>query len=434
MTNSPVVGIILAGGKGSRLYPLTKNRSKPAVPIAGKFRLIDIPISNCLHSEVRKIFVLTQFRSESLNRHISRTYSMPPVSSGFVRLLAAEQTLERPGHTDWYQGSADAVRQNLSHLWHKHVSEFIILGGDHLYRMDYRKMLRYHRKHKADITLGVCPVAAEQSFRFGAIKTAESGQVVDYVEKPTDPHLVHELRTPPAFFKQFGVTTAHELIGSMGIYVFSKKALVDILKERTEADFGGGIFPPVALDKRYRTFAYFFNSYWEDIGTIRTFFDAMINLTKPNPKFDFYDSEMPIFTRPRFLPGVKIKNSHCINSILCEGARIENARIVDSIVGIRSIIQSGCRLSRVVLGGADYYGIGEEYDQIDKPNKAPGIGKNCVIEDAIIDKNAHIGNNVKILRRNRPKTLVETEHYVIKDGIVIIPKNEVIPANMKIVF
>ena len=429
--NRSIIGVILAGGKGRRLWPLTQKRAKPAVPIAGKFRLIDIPISNCLHSEIKKIFVLTQFESESLNRHIAQTYNLPPITRGFVQILVARQTLE---HRDWFQGSADAVRQNLTYLWDKHADYYVILSGDQLYRMNYQKMVKFHIKNKADITIGVYPVEKKDSSRFGIIRIDEKGRVLDYREKPHPEQLPEKMESPVPARPKNGSKPPTRLLGSMGIYVFSKYVLFDVLNRQNDADFGGGIFPPVALDDRIRTFGYYFDNYWEDIGTIKTFFDAMIDLTNPKPQFNFYDREMPIFTHPRFLPGAKITDSHLRNSILCEGAIIHQAAIEHSIIGIRSIVRANSQLSRVVMMGADYYEAGEEYDQTNGSCSEIGIGHNCVIEDAIIDKNAYVGDNVKILRGNRPEKMLEEANYVIKDKVVIIPKNVYIPANTVIRF
>jgi glucose-1-phosphate adenylyltransferase len=430
MPQREVIGVILAGGKGSRLWPLTQLRSKPAVPIAGRFRLIDIPISNCLHSEIRKIFVLTQFNSESLNRHLAQTYSMPAITMGFVQILAAQQT---GGHFDWYQGSADAVRQNLAYLWNKNTEYYVILSGDQLYRMDYQKLLAFHIEKKADITISGYPIAAWQSHRFGIIKPDLNGQIVDYLEKPENSEEIRSRFGCAKAFQTAGLKTNHELLGSMGIFIFSKNVLFEILNNRADADFGSGIFPGILPENRYRFFTYYFDGYWEDIGTIATFFNAMIDLTRPQPKFDFYDSYQPIFTHPRFLPGVKLTNSYFDNSILCEGAIIKQAQVYDSIVGIRSIIREHTKLSRVVMMGADYYHTGADYEPTLTSHGQIGIGRNCVIEDAIIDKNAVIGNNVKILRGNRPEKLVDAGNYVIKDRIVIIPKNAQLPDDTEIV-
>lgn len=429
MPQREVIGVILAGGKGSRLWPLTQLRSKPAVPIAGRFRLIDIPISNCLHSDIRKIFVLTQFNSESLNRHLAQTYSMPSITMGFVQILAAQQTGE---HFDWYQGSADAVRQNLAYLWNANTEYYVILSGDQLYRMDYQKLLAFHIEKKADITISGYPIAGWQSHRFGLMKPDSNGQIVEYLEKPVVTGEIQARFGCASLFQAAGLRTNHDLLGSMGIFVFSKKVLFEILNSRTDADFGGGIFPEIVANRRYRIFSYYFDGYWEDIGTIATFFTAMIDLTRPKPKFDFYHSQKPIFTHPRFLPGVKVSQSYFENSILCEGAIIKQAQIYNSIVGIRSIIRAQSKLSRVVMMGADYYHSGADYEPNHTGHGKIGIGRNCIIEDAIIDKNAVIGNNVKILRGKRPDKLVDAGNYVIKDRIVIIPKNAHLPDDTEI--
>lgn len=419
--SEPIIGIILAGGEGTRLWPLTQNRSKPAVPIAGKFRLIDIPISNCLHSEIRKIFILTQFNSESLNRHIAQSYSMPTIWPGFIQILAAQQTRER---SEWYQGTADAVRQHLINLSDRDTNYYIILAGDQFYRMDYRKIVKFHKSKKADITICVSPVYYDQLHRFGVLKLDEQDRVVEYVEKPRHEDNIEYLKIAHEFFKRHHIKAEHrEFLASMGIYVFSKKVLFDVLKNEEHADFAGGIFPELIYHHPYNIYAYTFDGYWEDIGTIRAFFDAMLNLTLPVPPFNFYDARAPIFTHPRFLPGAKIQECKSRNSIICEGAIIQHAEIYDSVVGIRSIIRDKSYLSRVIMMGADYYEFIEEYDQEPQNKIQIGIGQNCLIEEAIIDKNACIGNNVKILKQNRPDNLDEIKGCVIKNGIVIVPKN-----------
>lgn len=414
------IAIILAGGKGSRLWPLTEKRSKPAVPIAGKFRLIDIPISNCLHSEIRKIYILTQFNSESLNSHVSQTYSLPPISNGFVKILAAQQTLE---DSNWYQGTADAVRQHMATIWNHHANDYVVLGGDHLYKMDYTEMLETHHRHKADITFGVVPVPPEQASRFGIVKVNKKGQLTDFIEKPQDPDTLPDYESPVEAFEQFNVSPNNRLLGSMGIYVFSREVLFEILKKRDDHDFGGGIFPNAALDGTYKAVAHYFNGYWEDIGTIPSFFDAMIELTQPKPRFDFYDAARPFFTHPRYLPGAIFRDTMTSDSIICEGAILNKAQISNSIIGIRSVIGENSRLDRVVMMGADEYLNEVSFEKGGCKCSKVGIGRNCQIEDAIIDKNAHIGNNVKILRQNRRTDEFKSPQYVIKDGIVIIPKN-----------
>ena len=419
------IGIILAGGKGTRLWPLTEKRSKPAVPIAGKFRLIDIPISNCLHSEIRKIYILTQFNSESLNSHVAQTYSLPPISNGFVQILAAQQTLE---HSNWYQGTADAVRQHMATIWDHHARDYVILGGDHLYKMDYSEMLDTHHRNKADITFGVVPVPPEQASRFGIVKINDEGRIIDFIEKPQNPDALSALESPVKAFEQFNIPPANQLLGSMGIYVFSRDILFEILKNRDNADFGGGIFPAAALDGTYKAVAHYFNGYWEDIGTIPSFFEAMIELTQPTPRFDFYDAARPFFTHPRYLPGAIFSDTVARDSVICEGAILRKAQISNSIIGIRSIIRENSRLDRVVMMGADEYFNGISFEKAHNKCTDVGIGRNCQIEDAIIDKNAYIGDDVKILRQDRSSGETRTPHYVIKDGIVIIPKNACITA------
>ena len=416
-----ITGIILAGGKGTRLWPLTQSRSKPAVPIAGKFRLIDIPISNCLHSEIRKIFILTQFNSESLNRHIAQSYSMPTIWPGFIAILAAQQTRER---SEWFQGTADAVRQHLMNLVDRDTNYYIILAGDQLYRMDYRKIITFHKSKQADITICASPVHHSQLHRFGVLKIDVRDRIVEYVEKPCQEDNIEYLKLPREFFQRYRIEANHrEFLASMGIYVFSKNVLFDVLKNEDHANFAGGIFPELIYRHQYNIYAHTFDGYWADVGTIQSFFEAMLSLTQPLPPFNFYETGAPIFTHPRFLPGAKIQECKSKNSIICEGAIIDHAEIYDSIVGIRSIIRNNSRLSRVIMMGADYYQFGAEYGQ-QLQNEIPiGIGQNCQIEDAIIDKNACIGDEVKILKRNRPENMEEIEGCVIKDGIVIVPKN-----------
>ncbi|MBN1351028.1 glucose-1-phosphate adenylyltransferase [candidate division KSB1 bacterium] len=426
----PVTGIILAGGKGTRLYPLTRDRSKPAVPIAGKFRLIDIPISNCLHSDIRKIFILTQFNSESLNRHIAQSYSMPAIWPGFIQILAAEQRLE---HTEWFQGTADAVRQNLMYLWDKDTKYYIVLSGDQLYRMDYDNMLEFHKLKKANITICVAPVLRKHVSRFGILNVNGDGQVTDYVEKPAQGSDLEILKANAEYRSSHGIKEQQgEFLASMGIYIFTKEILFDLLETKMQADFAGGIFPYEVYAKKYTIYAHPFTGYWEDIGTIRTFFDTMLTLTTPVPPFNFYDANAPVFTHPRFLPGAKIHACTMNNAIVCEGAIIQHSEIFDSIIGIRSIIRDHARLSRVVMMGADYYQFGNEYYHQCNNDMQLGIGRGSNIEDAIIDKNACIGDSVQIVNLNRPANLDNIYGCVIKDGILIVPKNACIPDGTRI--
>lgn len=417
-----VTAVIMAGGQGSRLYPLTKMRSKPAVPIAGRFRLIDIPISNCIHSDYRRIFVLTQFASESLHRHIFLTYRFDAFHNDFVTLLSAQQTLDS---RDWYQGTADAVRQNLNFL-EGQGDLVLILSGDHLYRMDYRKFVDHHLAAGADLTISVTPVTAAQAPDFGVMKIAGDGRIVEFREKPKDPADLEEMRVPDSVFDNFGVPAAGRThLASMGIYVFNWKVLKEALESDNSEDFGRQIIPEAIRSRR--VFAHFFDGYWEDIGTIPSFFEANLNLTQPLPKFNFYDEKKPIFTHARFLPGSKILGSEVLYSILCEGSIINRSRIHHSIVGIRSRVEEGVVLERTVVMGADFFESKEEKARNEAAGVPPiGIGRNCEIRNAIIDKNARIGNGVKLVNARGVKD-EKADHYCIVNGIIVIPKNAVIP-------
>jgi len=416
-----VVTAILAGGPGKRLYPLTKKRSKPAVPIAGRFRLIDIPISNCINSGMRKIFVLTQFMSESLHRHIFLTYRFDNFSKDFITILSAQQTLESP---EWYQGTADSVRQNLRFL--QDWDLVLILSGDHLYRMDYNKFIDFHLKKKADISISVYPVHYDQAPQFGVMKVNESGEIIDFHEKPKEPNQLDQMKVPEEVFQQFKLEAAGRThLASMGVYLFNREVLKELL-ERTEfEDFGRDVVP--FSIKQKKVYAYFFDGYWAEIGTIRSFYEANIALTETLPQFNFYDEERPIFSRARFLPGCKILSSEVNNSVLCEGSIINRSKIDHSIIGIRSRIGDNSVIERTVMMGADFFETVEQFSQNDKKSTPHiGIGSNCEIREAIIDKNARIGKGVKLVNA-RGVSDETAENYVIKDGIIVIPKNEIIP-------
>jgi glucose-1-phosphate adenylyltransferase len=425
MASKPnVVSVILAGGQGTRLYPLTKYRSKPAVPIAGKFRLIDIPISNCIHSGYRQVFILTQFAAESLHRHIFMTYRFSIFTKNFITILSAQQTLE---NRDWYQGTADAVRQNMPFI-ESHGDYVLILSGDHLYRMDYSKFVDYHIQKKADITIGVLPVTRERANQLGIMKVDEDSRIVTFYEKPKDDALLDDLAVSEKVFEQQGVDSkGRSHLGSMGIYVFNKSVLKELLVGTSYSDFGKEVIPFAISNKN--VFAYFFDGYWEDIGTIRAFFNAHLDLTSPLPAFNFYDEDMPIFTHPRFLPGAKVLNANTSNVIMCEGSIINPSVIKDSIIGLRMIIGNNCKLERVITMGADFYETEEEKaSNREKGIPDVGIGSNTVIRNAIIDKNARIGNNV-VIENRRGVQSEEGKNYVIQDGIVVIAKNAIIPDN-----
>ncbi|MBN2103023.1 glucose-1-phosphate adenylyltransferase [bacterium] len=417
-----VLGIIMAGGAGSRLWPLTKDRAKPAVPIAGKFRLIDIPISNCINSSIRKIFVLTQFNSVSLNRHLSRTYFFAPFAEGFVQILAAQQTLE---HTDWYQGTADSVRKNLKYFQNKNIDYHLILAGDHLYSMDYQNLLAYHIKKDADVTVGVLPVSKDQAPGFGILKLNNQDRIVDFIEKPKTDEAMAPYQISGAWMKSHGYeSNTNHFLGSMGIYLFKKNILFDLLTESDHTDFGKGIIPHAIRTRK--VFGYLFEGYWEDVGTIASYYHAMMDLCSPVPKFNFYLQQRPIYSRPRYLPGAKITGCHVCQSIISDGSILEECSVEHSMIGIRSRIRKGSQIRDSVLMGRDFYETEEDHEE-NRKNNIPDtvIGENCIIEKAIIDKNARIGNNVQILNQNRQNDIKE-DNYVIRDGIVIIPKNGVL--------
>ncbi|HEX3019824.1 MAG TPA: glucose-1-phosphate adenylyltransferase [Chitinispirillaceae bacterium] len=418
MPKSRVTSIILAGGQGTRLHPLTQARSKPAVPIGGKFRLIDIPISNCLHHQIRNIWVLTQFASESLHRHIFQTYRMDAFSGGFVSILAASQTVDSKG---WYQGTADAVRKNMVNF-SQAGDNVLLLSGDHLYRMDFDKFLDFHNARGADITLAVVPVERVKVRELGIMKLDLDFRVTDFVEKPTEDIIVDEFSIPEELRhkEEFSFTSREKThVGSMGIYIFKREALFELLQKYDYNDFGKQIIP--AAISNFKVFAYPFDGYWEDIGTIKAFFDAHIDMTKPEPPFNFYDQQKPIFTRARFLPAAKITGSIINSSIVCEGSMIEDASISDSVIGLRSVIKAGSRLSRVIFMGSDFF----ETER--RGGDGLGIGKNCVIQNAILDKDVRIGDNVQLVNNER---IVNGERngIIIRDGIIVVPKATSIPS------
>jgi len=402
-----VLAVIMGGGRGTRLYPLTKLRAKPAVPIAGQYRLIDIPISNCINSGIQRIAVLSQFNTVSLHRHITQTYNFDSFHRGWVHIWAAEQT---PFSDAWYQGTADAVRKQLYQIQATGANYVIILAGDHLYRMDYKKMATYHWSMNADISIAVQPVSHEEAPRFGILKRNEKGIITDFVEKPKDPNIQNQFISRDDPERPF--------LGSMGIYLFKTDILIDALTKSGDDDFGGDIIPQAIHE--YRVVGYDFNDYWEDIGTIRSFYETNLKLTSSNPPFNFYDPHDPIYTRPRFLPGSVVNGAKLKNVLLADGCLIGKASIQHSVIGLRSQIQDGVILQDTVLMGADYYkrGLDEEIPL--------GIGKKSQIQGAIIDKNAHIGENV-IIHSFPRGTEIDHDDWVIRDGIVVIPKSTYIP-------
>ncbi len=423
-----VLGIILGGGAGTRLYPLTKLRAKPAVPLASKYRLIDIPVSNCINSEILKIYVLTQFNSASLNRHLNRSYNFSGFREGFVEVLSAQQTADSK---DWFQGTADAVRQYLNLLQDWDVDEYIILSGDHLYRMDYSKFVQRHRDTNADITLSVVPIDEKRASSFGVMKINDRGRVVDFYEKPQG----DALKQMQVDTTVLGLTPEEAkespYIASMGIYVFKKDVLINLLKANLEqTDFGKEIIPAAAANHNVQ--AYLFKGYWEDIGTIEAFYEANLALTKqPKPAFSFYDEKAPIYTRSRYLPPTKLLNCQITESMIGEGCILKECRINHSVLGIRTRVEADCTIEDTLIMGADFYEpFAERQSGRQNSNIPVGIGAGSMVRRAIIDKNARIGRNVQIMNKDRVEEAKrEDEGFYIRNGIVVVIKGSTIPDN-----
>jgi glucose-1-phosphate adenylyltransferase len=409
-----ILAVILGGGRGSRLYPLTKLRSKPAVPMAGKYRLIDIPISNCINSGIYRIAVLTQFNSVSLHRHIVQTYQFDVFHTGWVNIWAAEQTFS---NADWYQGTADAVRKQLFQIHSTGARYVLVLAGDHLYRMNYAEMAQFHWDKKADITVAVQPVRAVEAPRLGILKRDPTGRIVNFAEKPKDPALLNSMvsRDDPE----------QPFLGSMGIYLFKTEALTDILENNAFDDFGGQVIPHAL--QHHSVYGFDFGGYWEDIGTIRSFYETNLALSEPKPRFNLFDAEKPIYSHPRFLPGSVIEESKLKHVLLAEGCIIRNSEVRHCVIGLRSQVRDGSRVFDTIMMGSDYYDKDCYPDCEETPERIPlGIGRNCYIEGAIIDKNARIGSDV-VIRPFPRGTDLETINWVVQDGIVVIPKNATIP-------
>ena len=424
---SKVLCVILGGGQGTRLFPLTKDRAKPAVPLAGKYRIVDIPISNCINSQFRRIYVLTQFNSTSLHSHISRTYKFDQFSAGFVEILAAQQTFN---NTSWYEGTADAVRKNLVHFMNHDFDYLLILSGDQLYRMDLQEVIEQHRDTNAEITVATLPVKAADTPALGIMQIDTSGRVTKFLEKPKNPALLEPFKMPAEIREQAGIAPGDDLyLASMGIYVFNRKVITELL-DNPLSDFGKHIIPHAI--NTHRVYSYVYQGYWEDIGTIRNFFEANLDIVSELPRFNFFDMSAPIFSRPRYLPGSKINGAVVDHAVIADGCIINRARITNSVVGLRTLIGENTELNRVVILGSDYF---ESIASVQRHEEAGmpriGIGAGCQIENAIIDKNARIGNGVKISPAGKPDNL-DHERYYIRDGIVIIPKDAVIPNGMVI--
>lgn len=419
-----VVAVILGGGAGSRLFPLTQERSKPAVPLGGKYRLIDVPISNCINSGITQIFVLTQYNSASLNRHVSQTYRFSSFSTGFVEILAAEQRKDSP---DWFQGTADAVRQILPHLRDWQVGTLLILSGDHLYRMNYDKFLDRHYTTEADVTVSVIPARPDEAEGFGLLKTDSEGKIVEFSEKPKGDAL-EAMRVDTT---RFGLTAEaavrRPFLASMGIYVFDYQKLIELLNlDATAVDFGGEIIPS-AIDK-FNVQAHLFDGYWEDIGTIRAFYNANLDLSSPLPKFNFFDASAPIYTRSRYLPPSKLHECDIDDSLVCEGCILNGVKVRNSVIGLRSRIDAGTTIEDSIVMGSDFFeSIRQIKANLDSSLPHVGIGANSTIRRAILDKNVRIGSNVKLINNDKIEKFDAPDgSYFIREGLIMVPKGGVI--------
>jgi glucose-1-phosphate adenylyltransferase len=416
-----VVSLILGGGRGTRLFPLTRSRSKPAVPIAGKYRLIDIPVSNCIHSGLNRIFVLTQFNSVSLHRHIYATYKFDPFSGGFVEILAAQQTMQ---HESWYQGTADAVRRNIPYFTEKSYDLVLILSGDQLYRMNFQEMIRTHVENKAYVTIAALPVAEADARSCGIMRIQADGKVIDFEEKPKTQEKLNRVRTDPNWLEKLGLHAhGRPYLASMGIYLFNARALVELLESSDATDFGHELLPQTIANHRVQ--AHLFDGYWEDIGTVGAFHQANLDLTHDVPSFDFTFGEQPIFTRPRYLPCMRIGGATVRNCLISDGCIIGRGSVIEnSVIGVRSIIGENVTIRDSYLMGIDYYEQSNqlaENQRLGRPNT--GIGAGSVIERAIIDKNVRIGRNVRIINETGIVDSEEMPTHVIRDGIAVIPKS-----------
>lgn len=426
MERNKTIAIVLGGGKGTRLYPLTKDRSKPAVPFAGKYRLVDIPISNCINSGIKQIYILTQFNSASLHNHISNTYIFDTFSNGFVEILAAEQTYH---NNDWYQGTADAVRKNLKHFADQEADYYLILSGDQLYRMDYGKMLKTHIESGAVLTIASKTISREEATGLGIIGADEKGIVKKFYEKPAPDYDITDYQVPAKLLKDMlnqKVGEQNAYLASMGIYIFDARVMEEILEANQEIDFGKEIIPTVIKTRKVAT--YVFDGFWEDIGTIKAFYDTNIDLASVTPAFNFYNEEMPIYTHRRHLPATKVNFCNISCSLTSEGSIITNAYIVNSIIGVRTLIESGASLDGVYCMGASHYETPEQKAE-NAQKKIPniGIGRATIIRRAIIDQNARIGDGCRIGIDDIQREEGDYANYSVHDGIIVIHKNAVIP-------
>lgn len=423
VSSKNVIAVVLGGGRGSRLFPLTRDRAKPAVPIAGKYRLVDFPISNCINSKIRHVYILTQFNSVSLHRHIQQSYRFDQFTNGFVHVLAAQQTV---GDSSWYQGNADAVRQNVRHILGQDFDHILILSGDQLYRMDYRDLLKQHAGDGADITVAVLPVKRKDASSLGILQLDGARRIVRFEEKPKDPRVLDQMKIPDDLKKTYGLGSDDDYyLASMGIYLFGSGSLKESL-ENDMADFGGEIIPSAI--SRGRTFGYVFQGYWEDVGTIRSFYEANLALCSARPSFNFFNEEAPMYTHARFLPSSIISDTCITSSLIADGCIIRGARIEESVVGVRSIVSEETTIRNSIIMGSDSFETAVQLrkeDAMGIPHMS--IGCNCIIEGAIIDKNAHIGDSV-IIKSHPDVSEKDGESHYVRDGIVIIPRGAVIPS------
>lgn len=421
-----VIALVLGGGRGTRLYPLTKYRAKPAVPLAGKYRLIDIPLSTCINSGINKIYVLTQFLSVSLHRHIRQAYRFDAFNGGFVEILAAQQTAEAEG-TDWYQGTADAVRKQLRYVQQADCDYVLILSGDQLYRMDYKKMLEEHIQRGADVTIAAMPVTRDQAGALGIMRADAEGRVTGFLEKPKTDEEINLIRTEPAWIDQLGVPShGRECLASMGIYIFNRSALLDVLEKTSYHDFGKEVFP--ASIRTRNVFMYLFDDYWEDIGTIRAFYEANLSLAAPNPPFNLASADAPVYSRARFLPPSVLEGATIRSSLVADGCRIGRGAVIEnSVIGLRCMIGENVVIRNSVLMGADYY----ESDEQKATNIALGrphigIGDRSVIEGAIVDKNCRIGRDVRVANDEQIEESPDADDCMMVDSIPCIVKGAIL--------
>ena len=425
-----ILTLVLGGGRGTRLYPLTRFRSKPAVPVAGKYRLIDIPLSNCINSGLNRIYVLTQFNSVSLHRHIRSTYNFDPFNRGFVEVLAAQQTI---ANANWYQGTADAVRQNLRYLQQPKIDYVLILSGDQLYRMDFRQMIASHEKAGAQVTISAVPVHTHEASGLGIMRLDDTGRVTGFLEKPKTKEELDHVRTDPGWIDRQGVSSGgRDCLASMGIYLFNRDTLLDVLEKTDYQDFGKEVFPASIRSRHVQV--HLFDGYWADIGTIKSFFEANLELATSDPPFELASADLPIYSRARFLPPSRLEGASIRGSLIADGCTIEEGAVVEnSVIGLRCLIGRDVQIRDSILMGNDFYEAPEEI-ATDRSNDRPplGVGPGTRIERAIVDKDCRIGHNVRVVNYQGVESTDETQYGMIRDGIVVVPKDATLPDGWKL--